>query len=204
MIEALRRSATALALAPRSGSRAGAAERPRVRAALAAVAPLPGTAVVEQLYRSHGHLVLRRARALLGNDADAQEALQEVFAGLVRAPAQLEGVRSRVGWLYAATTHHCLNVLRDRRTGARLIELQVAPAAAAVDGARADALAEARSLIARLPEEVATAVVYHHVDGMTYDEVAEQLGCSRRKVGYLLEHALRAAAVDDGEGEPRA
>jgi RNA polymerase sigma factor (sigma-70 family) len=203
MIEALRRSATAFALAPLPGARAEA-EPPRIRATVA-VAPLPGREVVEQLYRSHGHLVLRRARALLGNEADAQEALQEVFAGLLRAPAQLAGVRSRVGWLYAATTHHCLNVLRDRRTGARLIELQVAPATTAVGCARADALAEARSLIARLPEEVATAAVYHHVDGMTYDEIAAQLGCSRRKVGYLLEHALRAAAaVEVGDAEPAA
>src|SRR5512138_1934488 len=41
---------------------------------------------IERLYRAHGHLVLRRARALLANDADAQEALQEVFASLLDAP----------------------------------------------------------------------------------------------------------------------
>ena len=37
-------------------------------------------AQIERLYRSHGHLVLRRARLLLGSEPDAQEALQEVFA----------------------------------------------------------------------------------------------------------------------------
>jgi RNA polymerase sigma-70 factor (ECF subfamily) len=40
-----------------------------------------------------------------------------------------------------------------------------------------------------LPEDVAAAVVYHHLDGMTHAEVAELLGCSRRQVGYLLERA---------------
>ena len=40
-----------------------------------------------------------------------------------------------------------------------------------------------------LPDEVAAAVVYHHLDGMTPAEVAELLGCSRRQVGYLLERA---------------
>ena len=33
--------------------------------------------------------VLRRARLLLGNDPDAQEALQEVFASLLRSPRSL-------------------------------------------------------------------------------------------------------------------
>jgi len=29
---------------------------------------------------------------------------------------------------------------------------------------------------------------------MTYDEVAEMLGCSRRQVGYLLERAQQSLA----------
>ncbi len=79
------------------------------------------TAEIERLYRAHGHLVLRRARALLGSEADA--------------------------------------------------------------------LAEVRAVLGLRPDEVAAAVVYYHLDGMTYDEIAGQLGCSRRKVGYLLERA---------------
>lgn len=148
-----------------------------------------GPADIERLYRSHGHLVLRRARAILANEADAQEALQEVFAALLRSPGDVRAMRSVVGWLYGATTHHCLNLLRNRRTGARLVELHLAPMLPSAVSARADALAEARDLLASMPEEVGAAIVYHRVDGMTYDEIAAQLGCSRRKVGYLLERA---------------
>ena len=155
------------------------------------------TSDIERLYRTHGHLVLRRARAIVGNEADAQEALQEVFAALLRAPGDVRAARSVVGWLYGATTHHCLNLLRNRRTGARLVELHVVPMQPDAGRARADALAEARNLLAMLPEEVGAAVVYHHVDGMTYDEIAEQLGCSRRKVGYLLARAQ--GLVDEAE-----
>jgi RNA polymerase sigma-70 factor (ECF subfamily) len=144
---------------------------------------------VERLYRTHGHVVLRRATLLLGSDAEAQEALQEVFAALLRDPGSLRSVGSTVPWLYRATTHHCLNVLRRRRTGARAVERHLAPIAAEAACARGDALAEVRSLLARLPGDVGAALVYHHLDGMTYDEIAAQLGCSRRKVGYLLERA---------------
>ena len=44
-----------------------------------------------------------------------------------------------------------------------------------------------------MPADVASAVVYHHLDGMTHAEVAELLGCSRRQVGYLLERAQQSA-----------
>jgi RNA polymerase sigma-70 factor (ECF subfamily) len=159
---------------------------------------------VDRLYRAHGHLVLRRAALLLGNPADAQEALQEVFAGLLRSPGEVRQAGAVVAWLYRATTHHCLNTLRHRRTGARLVERHLAPApgeAGGHGGDRAAALAEVRRLLARLPEEEGAAVVYHHLDGMTYDEVAAQLGCSRRKVGYLLERA-QASLAPAQEEEP--
>jgi len=143
---------------------------------------------VERLYRAHGGVVLRRARMLLGNEADAQEALQEVFTDLLRAPGEVRDPAAVIAWLYRAATHRCLNVLRGRRTSARLVERHLRPVPAA-EPSRADALAEVRSALAGLPDEVAAAFVYHNLDGMTYDEVAAQLGCSRRKVGYLLERA---------------
>jgi len=158
-----------------------------------------GHAAVERLYRAHGHLVLRRARLLLGNDADAQEALQEIFAGLLRAPDGPRRDGAVVGWLYGATTHHCLNLLRDRRTGARLRERHLSPTAAQAGGGRTEALAEVRSLLSLLDEEEGAAVVYHHLDGMTYDEVARQLGCSRRKVASLLARAQGVMARERAE-----
>jgi len=149
---------------------------------------------IERLYRSHGHLVLRRARLLLGSEPDAQEALQEVFASLLRAPQDLRDAGSVLGWLYRATTHFCLNQLRNRRTGARLLQDRVLPAAGMAGGPPPDALPELRRLLARMPAQAAAAAVYHHLDGMTYDEIAGMLGCSRRQVGYLLERAQQSLA----------
>ena len=56
---------------------------------------------VEQLYRSHGDLVLRRARQILADEGEAREALQEIFMSLVQKPSQLDGKRSLTAWLYA-------------------------------------------------------------------------------------------------------
>jgi RNA polymerase sigma-70 factor (ECF subfamily) len=146
-------------------------------------------AAIAELYRSHGQVVLRRARLLLGSEADAQEALQEVFAALVQEPGTLRSTKSIVAWLYQATTHHCLNQLRKTRTGARILELHVAPSLASVGGPQGEAASDVRRLMTLLPDTVAAAVIYHHLDGMTHAEVAGLLGCSRRQVGYLLERA---------------
>ena len=147
------------------------------------------TAAVEQLYRTHGHVVLRRARTLLGSDVEAHEALQDIFAGLLRAPMALRAPGSVVAFLYQATTHFCLNQLRNRRTGLRLLDRHVRPAQASTEAPRGEALAAVRQLLSRLPEPLAAVLVYHHVDGMTQEEISTVLGCSRRQVGYLLERA---------------
>jgi len=158
------------------------------------------TARVDQLYRAHGHIVLRRARDLLRSDAEAHDACQEIFLDLLQRPGQLAGVTRITAWLYQVTTHHCLNKLRNRRGRLRLLAA-LAPPSEAVP-ARADQLAQVHALLDRLPEPLGEVAVYHYLDGMTYDEIAGLLGCSRRQVGYLIER-LRAAVASDASAAPR-
>lgn len=148
---------------------------------------------IDQLYRAHGHVVLRRARAILRSDAEARDCVQDIFTSLVQRPAQLDGIERITAWLYRATTFHCLNKLRDQRGRKRLLEA-LSPASSIE--ASADAIAQVRSLLHRLPEPLGEVAIYHHLDGMTYDEIASVLGCSRRQVGYLLER-LHTFTRDD-------
>ena len=46
-----------------------------------------------------------------------------------------------------------------------------------------------RQVLAQLPEQLSLAAIYHYLDEMTQDEIAETMGCSRRHVGHLLERA---------------
>src|SRR2546428_42161 len=82
-----------------------------------------------------------------------------------------------------------------RPTGSRLLQSGLAPVPAQDTGSGGETLAELRRILSRLPADVAAATVYHHLDGMTHAEVAGLLGCSRRKVGYLLERAQRSLAL---------
>lgn len=141
---------------------------------------------VEAMYRSHGAIVLRRARQILGSDDDAAEVLQELFASLVARPAQFDGRSAPTTFLYAATTHACLARLRDRANRVRLLDEQIRPWTTDVDPRAPGAGAALRAALALLSDDEARAAVYHYLDGMSHAEIAELLGCSRRHVGDLL------------------
>lgn len=151
-----------------------------------------------ELYRSHAPVVLRRARQILGDEDQAREVVQEIFLGLLHRPDQFEGRSSMTTYLYAATTHMCLNRLRDARNRDRLLDERVAPATESTAPASAAAIVELRRLLPRLPAEEAAAAIYHYLDGMSHAEIARVQGCSRRQVGYLLER-LHSRVAEEAE-----
>jgi RNA polymerase sigma-70 factor (ECF subfamily) len=144
---------------------------------------------LEACYRRHAGTVFRRARHLLGSEADAHEVVQDVFLSLFERPEQYAGQSSLVTFLYAATTHACLNRIRQRNNRARLLEQRMAPEEHGFEqrGMSVEERLRLHQALERMPEKLARVVVYAHVDGLTYEEIAELLGCSRRQVGKLLE-----------------
>lgn len=146
-------------------------------------------AELEALYRTYGPLVRRRARSLLGDDLEAQDALQEVFVRVIGAMNEFRGQSQPSTWLYRITTNLCLNRIRDSRRRrdhlARLAEGETH--AARVSTTPAESRAILRRLLADLPEELAEIAVYYHVDEMDQAEIAAILGVSRRTIGYRLD-----------------
>ena len=146
---------------------------------------------LERVYRDHAHLVLRRARRILGDESEAREVLQEVFLSLLDRPEQYEARSSVVTFLYAMTTNASLNRLRNSRRRAALLDRQAAgPAGAAPPAAM---MCEAARLLARMPERLARVAVYYFIDEMTHEEIAEIIGVSRRQVGNLVQQAQEEA-----------
>jgi RNA polymerase sigma-70 factor (ECF subfamily) len=155
-----------------------------------------GTALlaIEKLYREYGDLVLRRAQRIMGNESDAQEVLQELFMSFMRDPQQLEGKQSMSAWLYSATTHLCLNTIRNRKNRARLLQLHK-PVEDGAAGPQAENLLTAQQLLAQLPDDLAQVAIYYYFDELTHAEISEILGCSRRQVGNLLDRVQERIRV---------
>lgn len=147
-------------------------------------APIPSVA---ELYRKYGAVALRRARRILGDEAWAQDVTQDIFVSLLTRPEQFSGRSAFSTWLYSAVTHRCLNMLRDEGNRANLLELHAEEVAPGSHGAALEDLAAVRALLVLLPEELGQIAIYYYIDGMSQQEIAEVLGCSRRRIGTLLE-----------------
>src|SRR5512133_3033468 len=145
----------------------------------------PVTGTVDQAYRRYGAAVLRRAASILSDEDVAWEIVHEVFLSLIERPEQFDARSSLFTWLYSATTHRCLNRLRDRRNRERLLK-----SAVVVESASWMPSPEVRVQLARcleqLSPELAEVAIYFHLDRMTYDEIASVTGFSRRKLDGLL------------------
>jgi len=139
---------------------------------------------LDQVYREHGHAVLRRARRILRSEEDARDVVQDVYLELFRHPEQFEARSSIATYLYAAATHACLNRLRDGKNRTRLIEIRTAGHEHATS-ASAESRTLALEILQRLDDHEAQLAVYLYCDELTHDEIAELFGCSRRHVGDL-------------------
>ncbi len=155
-------------------------------------------AVVDRWFRSYGPSVLRRSRALLRNEDAARDALQEVFLRVVRAESEFRQEASPTTWLYRATTNYCLNLMRDSRRRQQLLAEQPAK----VEGmeSRVQNQLHLVQVLQKVPSDLQEIAVYHYVDQMSHDEIAEMLGLSRRTVGNRLEAFRVAAASGESHG----
>jgi RNA polymerase sigma factor (sigma-70 family) len=142
----------------------------------------------DELYRRHAPGAFRRARRVLGSDADAHEVVHDLFLSLWERPEQFGGKSSMSTFIYGAVTHACLNRLRNHDNRLRLMREHLATQTAQTDG-RADAEQSAalRAALERMPEPLAQVAIYYYFDELTHRDIARVLGCSHRHVGDLLE-----------------
>ena len=154
---------------------------------------------IEALYAHYGPSVLRRARAILGEEQAARDAMQEVFIRAIRERASFRGESSPMTWLYRITTNFCLNKIRDASRRRELLAEQGAPAADLAREASAEDKAAVAHLLARVPDELRELAVYYWIDEMNQDEIAELTGVSRRTVGNRLDEFRRVARALVGD-----
>jgi RNA polymerase sigma-70 factor (ECF subfamily) len=137
---------------------------------------------VETTFERYGPMVLRRARAILGNDEEARDVMQDVFIKILTGGMKSEGPVS--AWLARVTTNACINRIRDKNRRSELLRQNFIPGERSTAGLEDRVIV--RNLLAEVDDQVARAAVCVHLDGMTQEETAAQLGVSLRTVANLL------------------
>ena len=136
----------------------------------------------EELYRQHSGRLFSLAVRMLGNQADAEDQLQEIFLSAHRKLESFRGESALGTWLYRLAMNQLLDYVRSRaaRTGQLTDALDDATLLADAGGHRlADRAIERIDLeraLAELPEGCRAAFLLHDVEGLEHKEVSEVLG----------------------------
>jgi RNA polymerase sigma-70 factor (ECF subfamily) len=138
------------------------------------------------------------------NEADANDLVAEAFVRFYQHRQRLGSDSKPGAWLYTTLANLCHNHNRwKRRHPTRSIdgdfpsaEGRPPPAALAAGGAdpaaalqRDETVGAVREAVARLPQDLRTALLLHHYEHLSYQEIADIAGCSERGVETRLYRA---------------
>ncbi len=153
-------------------------------------------AALAELYDAFSRRLHGYARALVRAEADADEALQETFLGLLRNRKRLDAVEDPVAYLFRSVRNAALAARERARRRGVAIESIAEPFVEARDPADAAGAEEANALLAKLPDEQREVVVLRVYSGMTFEEIAQVLEVSINTAASRWRYAaekLRAA-----------
>lgn len=158
--------------------------------------PCIDPARVIEAYTKKGALVLRRCRILLRDEAAAEDAFQEVFIRLMRYGGNMTNDEVPLSWLYRTAERCCFDRMKKGRR-----EVQTDPELlgemVGVEGAEVSM--ETVDLVLRylhtLNDELKRVAVLHYVDGLSQEQIADELDRSRRTIGKRLKKLKKHAEL---------
>ncbi len=157
---------------------------------------------------SFNQLILRWERPIyalayrtIGREDEARDVCQETFLRAFRALPRFRGQAKFSSWLYRIALNLCRDWMRRERRAPTvqapadvdLMDLAVAaePSETIEDlVARHDLTRLVEQAMARLPEDQRTAIVLKEYHGLTFQEIAELLGCPLSTVKTRLYQGL--------------
>ena len=152
---------------------------------------------IDSLYAAHSGRIFGYCLRRLPSREDAEDAVQHTFMNAHRALGQGVVPRSEAAWLFKIAE----NVCRERRRSAwRRNQLELVQDPDGMAGLAAapqrthDELAGLADALAELPPNQQRAILMREWQGLSYREIAEQLGLTEGAVETLLFRARRSLA----------
>ncbi len=145
----------------------------------------------EELIEQYAELVFRAAYRVLGNEQDAEDAMQETFLTVYRRIGQFRGESKFSSWLYRVATNAALDLLRSRKRKQGMQE-PLAREDEESDSELVDAIAllpeeilteqetmeHIHGILASMSPKLSEAFVLYEMDGLSMQETADVLGIS--------------------------
>lgn len=166
----------------------------------------------ELLMRRHNRMMFRAARSILGNDAEAEDAVQEAYVRAYRALDGFRGEAKLSTWLTRIAVNEALG---RRRAGAREVVLAEVPVDAAHEAVpewdrppsespeettmRKELGEVLEASVDRLPQDYRTVFMLRVIEGLSERDTAEALaiGLPLVKVRLFRARALLRRMLED-------
>jgi RNA polymerase sigma-70 factor (ECF subfamily) len=144
---------------------------------------------IRELIRRNNRRLFRTARAILRNDSEAEDVVQETYVRAFRHLSEFEGRSAFSTWLTRIAMNLSISRMRQRKAvvglevletvtpGAEIIAFPGAsPESPEAGAARAQTRALLEDVIDALPEMFRVTFVLREIEGLSVEETASQLG----------------------------
>lgn len=136
---------------------------------------------------------LRYARYMLGDDEDAEEAVQDTFVRVYDHIGQFRPDARFEPWLFRILANRCRTARERRRRRESLVTTGELPAVAAeAPDASQDMLEEVEAALECLPPEQREAFLLRHVEDLSYEDMAVITGARLSTLRMRVKRACDA------------
>jgi RNA polymerase sigma factor (sigma-70 family) len=150
--------------------------------------PEEAEAAFALLVERHAPMVMQVCRRMLGDRHDAEDVAQAAFLVLARQAHSIRQMDSVASWLYGVARRIAARARRDakRRRSRERRSVETAMAISRKDEGETEASQELHEELGRLPERFRLPILLCHLEGLTYEQAAHQIGCPVRTVQSRL------------------
>ena len=151
---------------------------------------------IEQLFRQHYAQMTKLARTMLYDDEEARDVVSEVLAALIRTDIVPVNIKS---YLLTSVRNRCLSILEHKSVRAKFeqaytLEMKSASQPAEEGDGEYQSTEILGNLMAyaeqNLKEQTLRVFRMRHLQGMKYQDIADELGISRVMVYKHLTQAM--------------
>jgi RNA polymerase sigma-70 factor (ECF subfamily) len=136
----------------------------------------------ERLVRRYQGKVTTNCRYLSGSPDDAEDLAQEVFMKVYFGLAGFEGRSSFNTWVQRIKSNHCINFVKKKRLETVNLDAPGVDAASGIapkaerELEKEDTRTRVGKILLQLSETLRIPLVMRDMDGMAYEEIAEEMG----------------------------
>jgi RNA polymerase sigma-70 factor (ECF subfamily) len=158
---------------------------------------------LEAIYREYGGAVGFLARKVLGNEALAEDVVQDVFVSFWKAPDRFDPDRGSLRTYLLTVTHRrAVDLIRSEEARSRREDRSPTPEA--TPGIEDEVMARyqresVRQAVAGLNEDEREAISLAYFEGLTYAEVARRIGAPEGTVKSRIRTGMKKLSTSLGE-----